>query len=944
MVSISGLPGNYQPNTVYPLTLSLSGSNARGFGFQLAVRSGNSNVGSLSTSQSGVRVDSGYLEHTTRISSPISFNWTSPGSSTGTVSFWVSSLATGGGSSTSGDQTYVYNQSLQESVSAYTLSLTAGTGGAVSGAGSFNQGTTPTIVATPDTGYDFSGWTGNGVTNLNSASTTVSMTQARSLTASFLLKSYTLSLTAGSGGAVSGAGSFNHGTAPAIVATPDTGYEFSGWSGVGATSSSSASTTASMTQARSLTANFSLKSYTLSLTAGSGGAVSGAGSFNHGTTPAIVATPDTGYEFTGWSGAGATSSSSASTTASMTQARSLTANFSLKSYTLSLTAGSGGAVSGAGSFNHGTTPAIVATPDTGYDFTGWSGVGATSSSSASTTASMTQARSLTANFSLKSYTLSLTAGSGGAVSGAGSFNHGTTPAIVATPDTGYDFTGWSGVGATSSSSASTTASMTQARSLTANFSLKSYTLSLQSGNGGIVVGAGTFDHGQQATIQATPQTGYVFDTWTEAGVSISANPSTTILMNGDKNWTAIFTIQPSNTYSLTLSSSPNSAGTTSGAGSYAPNELTSISATPNTGYQFINWSGAGITDFNSNSTTVSMVQDRNLTANFALNTYDLSITAGTGGAISGSGTYNHGTNPTISATPNTGYHFIGWNGTGINDINSNSTTVSMVQDRNLTANFSLNSYTLSINAGTGGSISGSGKYNHGTNPTISATPNTGYQFTTWTGEGVANQNSNPTTVSMIKDQNLTALFSLRTFNLTLQSSEGGSVSGGGNFNFGSTVDYSATAENGYTFKKWTLDDQNFSDANSGSLQITSDLILSAHFEKSLDPALSSAQSLGNNIFSSWLGYFLTFDNGWYYHIKLGWIYPQGDSSDGLWFWSQEAGWFWTNEEIFKESFLWSQSDNDWVFIQEGSTVGDTLLYSYKEGGGWNFLPTNLMSE
>ena len=557
--------------------------------------------------------------------------------------------------------------------------------------------------------------------------------------------------------------------------------------------------------------------------------------------------------------------------------------------------------------------------------------------------------------------------------------------------------------------------MTQARSLTANFSLKSYTLSLQSGNGGIVVGAGTFDHGQQATIQATPQTGYQFDKWTEAGVSININPSTTILMDGDKNWTAIFTIQPPNTYSLTLSSSPNSAGTTSGAGSYATNDLTSISATPNTGYQFINWSGAGITDLNSNSTTVSMVQDRNLTANFALNTYALSITAGTGGSISGSGTFNHGTNPTISATPNTGYqftswsgagitdlhsnsttvsmiqdrnltanfslnsytlsinagtggsisgpgtynhgtnpiisaspntgyHFIGWNGTGINDLNSSSTTVSMVQNRNLTANFSLNSYILSINAGTGGSISGSGTYNHGTNPTISATPNTGYQFTTWTGEGVANQNSNPTTVSMVKDQNLTALFSLRTINLTLQSSEGGSVSGGGIFNFGSTVDYSATAENGYTFKKWTLDDQNFSDASSGSLQITSDLILSAHFEKSLDPALSSAQSLGNNIFSSWLGYFLTFDNGWYYHIKLGWIYPQGDSSDGLWFWSSDAGWFWTNEEIFKESFLWSNLDNDWVFIKEGTTANDTLLYSYKDGGGWKYLPGTQESE
>ena len=110
---------------------------------------------------------------------------------------------------------------------------------------------------------------------------------------------------------------------------------------------------------------------------------------------------------------GVSNSGSASTTVSMTQSRSLTANFTLKSYALSLSAGSGGSVSGAGSFNHGTSPTIVATPYTGYDFTGWSGVGVTNSSFASTTVSMTEARSLTANFSLKSYTLSLTAGSGG---------------------------------------------------------------------------------------------------------------------------------------------------------------------------------------------------------------------------------------------------------------------------------------------------------------------------------------------------------------------------------------------------------------------------------------------------------------------------------------------------------------------------------------------------
>ncbi len=660
MISISGLPGNYQPNTSYPLTLSLSGSNSRGFGFQLAVRSGNSNVGSLSTSQSGVRVDNGYLEHTTRINSPISFNWTSPASSSGTISFWVSSLATGGGSSTSGDQTYVYNQSLQESVSAYTLFLNAGSGGSVSGAGTFNHGTTPTIVATPNTGYNFTGWTGDGVSNSGSASTTVSMTQARSLTA----------------------------------------------------------------------------------------------------------------------------------------------NFSLKSYTLSLTAGSGGSVSGAGSFNHGTTPTIVATPDTGYEFTGWSGLGVTSSNSASTTASMTEARSLTANFSLKSYTLSLTAGFGGSVSGAGNYNHG-----------------------------------------------------------------------QRATIQATAHSGFVFNSWLQSGVSTDTNPSTSIIMNQDKNWTAIFTAQPSNTFLLALSSNPTSAGTTTGAGSYSQNELASVTAAPNVGYQFTGWIGSGVTSQDSNSTTVDMNQDRNLTAQFSLKSYTLNLTAEAGGAVSGEGIFNHGTNTPIGATPSTGYNFTGW-----------------------------------------------------------------------IGSGVTNQDSNSTTVNMNQDRNLTATFSLAIFKLTLETSGGGVVTGGGNFPSGTSVSYNATADDGYVFKNWMLADQNHSDLNSGSITISSDLTLTAYFEKSLDPALSTAQSLGNNIFSSWLGYFLTFENGWYYHLKLGWIYPQGNSTDGLWFWSQEAGWLWTNEEIFDQSFLWSKSDNDWIFLKEGSTVGDTLLFSYKDGGSWSYLPTVLLSE
>lgn len=415
-------------------------------------------------------------------------------------------------------------------------------------------------------------------------------------------------------------------------------------------------------------------------------------------------------------------------------------------------------------------------------------------------------------------------------------------------------------------------------------------------------------------------------------------------MNEDKNWTALFTVLPSNNYSLALSSNPLSAGITTGAGSYSQNVLASITATPNIGYYFTGWLGSGATTHELNSTTVNMNQDRNLTAQFSLKSYKLNLTADSGGSVSGSGMFDHGTNPAIVATPSSGYNFIGWIGSGVTNPNINATTVTMDQDRNLTAQFSPKSYTLHLTAGTGGSVSGAGTFNHDTNTTIIATPNNGYNFNGWTGSGVRNSNARSTTVFIDQDRNLTATFSLPVFKLTLETSGGGAVSGGGSFPSGTLVTYGATADDGYIFKNWSIADQNHSSQHTGSINISYDLTVTAHFEKSLDPALSSAQSLGNNIFSSWLGYFLTFDNGWYYHLKLGWIYPQGNSLNGLWFWSQEAGWFWTNEEIFEESFLWSNSDDDWVFLREGSTVGDTLLFSYKNGGSWNFLPAVLSSD
>jgi 5-hydroxyisourate hydrolase-like protein (transthyretin family) len=119
------------------------------------------------------------------------------------------------------------------------------------------------LTAVPAASSDFAGWsgacTGTGVC-------VVPMTQARSVTASFVLKTYTLAVSrAGTGaGSVdsSSAGvacgstcavSFDHGSSVTLTATPSAGSVFAGWSGA---CSGTGVCTVSMTQARTVTASF----------------------------------------------------------------------------------------------------------------------------------------------------------------------------------------------------------------------------------------------------------------------------------------------------------------------------------------------------------------------------------------------------------------------------------------------------------------------------------------------------------------------------------------------------------------------------------------------------------------------------------------------------------------------------------------------------------------
>jgi uncharacterized repeat protein (TIGR02543 family) len=217
---------------------------------------------------------------------------------------------------------------------------------------------------------------------------------------------------------------------------------------------------------------------------------------------------------------------------------------------------------------------------------------------------------------------------------------------------------------------------------------------------------------------------------------------------------------------VTLSSSPAIGGTTSGAGTFAKDSLATVTAEPNTGYAFTNWTEGGVEVSKSSSYQFTMTGNRALVANFkpipaAQFAVVLSSLPVAGGTTDGSGAFNAGSTVTVSADPNAKYTFINWTENGVEVSKSTSYQFVITNNRKLIANFkaipaSQFALTLQSNPAAGGSTTGSGAYTAGTNVSVTATANPGYNFTSWSGD--ASGSANPLTVTMNGNKKITANF------------------------------------------------------------------------------------------------------------------------------------------------------------------------------------------
>lgn len=716
-----------------------------------------------------------------------------------------------------------------------TVKITSsGTAGA-SATTKINYQSTTTMVATPATGYTFGGWytsptlSGTTVTAWGTqfASTATATTEAMGTSglnyyAKFEINTYTIGVyaynnsaaapgtftngtTGGTVGFTSSAGSKGttrtnvHGQSVTIYAKPNTGYTFAGWYYGNTSSMSSAASIAvgsctlsggvysyswTTTDSRSYSAKFTINQYTLTINP-NGGSYGGTTNNStvtqyYGTTYSVADPTRTGYTFKNWTiaktgGGTATGSISNKVYTFGAGNDTITAQWSVNNYGITVDPNGGtvsnmqyynaanGAASGtltsSGSFTasktfqmaYNTTATITAPTRTGYTFTGWTktaGNGTLTNGSPVTTANSSfkvtnSTATIKANWQVNQYTLTVKAYS----------NTAAAPGTFANNVTGG-------------------------------------TVKIGSGAAGATETA-NINFGSTAQMTATAATGYTFKGWqttvpTSAnGSSIysTSNPATTETMGtGGLTYYARFEI---NSYTVTVSAAYNTAaatgtyttgtvgGTVSGGGSKYYGTQASLSASANTGYQFIGWFES-LTATSAKSTanpyTPTITGALTLYGKFSIRQYTVSVkaygnsavalnsyTEGVGGTVSGAGKVYYNQKASLTASAKTGYTFGGWytssNVSGTPVATGTTYSPAIAGDVTYYAKFSVKSSKVNVYAygnsgadlskyslGVGGNVNTDGtetttsvsnNFYYGAVYTVRAYPNTGYAFGGW---------------------------------------------------------------------------------------------------------------------------------------------------------------------------------------------------------------------
>jgi len=300
------------------------------------------------------------------------------------------------------------------------------------------------------------------------------------------------------------------------------------------------------------------------------------------------------------------------------------------------------------------------------------------------------------------------------------------------------------------------------------------------------------------------------------------------------------------THDLTVTA--GSGGTTDpvpGVYSHPCGSYASVTAIPDACYVFDHWLLDGSPVGCANPYSVLMDDDHALHAIFTQTTYDLTVTAGSGGTTDPvPGVYSHpcGSYASVTAIPDEGYRFDHWVLDDSPAGSVNPISVLMNTNHDLEAVFA-ETHTLTIIVYEGGTTNpspGTYTYEIPTDVVVEAIPSAGYLFDYWEFDGEDIGSENPVTVHVGSSHTLKAFFTTTTYQLIITTTSGGTTSpvpGTYSYDYGSYVSVTAIPDSCYVFDHWLLDTVDVGSANPYSVLMDDDHALHAIFTYS-PPALS----------------------------------------------------------------------------------------------------------
>ena len=478
-----------------------------------------------------------------------------------------------------------------------------------------------------------------------------------------------------------------------------------------------------------------------------GGNITGGGTFARGANVTLVASASAGYVFTNWTEGASVVSSSPTYSFTADADRTLAANFVSAGGNVIITTSSspadGGSTLGDGAYAPGISATVIAIPNGGYKFSKWQ-VGNTSVSSARTnTFPVSTNRVMVAKFK-PIYTMTVTADppSGGDVEADSSkYEPGELAKMKALPQSGWCFLNWTQNGVPVSTDPNFQFNVTANRELVGHFaSGRRIDANAFLGVGGSVVGAGVYQLGVSVLLVATPYPGYAFLNWTEHDVPVSPSDTYSFTCTTNRTLFANFTAAAISGPTISVSASPPIAGAVSGGGNYTNGESATVTASPYTGYDFVNWTEGTLEVSTAASYTFTATNNRTLVANFTIASGNLVISVSAapaaGGNFSGDGPYTNGDWVFLYAAPEPNYAFVNWTENGTPVSTWNNYPFIAETNRTFVANFAAAATITTTASSTNGTTGGDGDFPTGANVGVVASPATGFTFVNWTESGL----------------------------------------------------------------------------------------------------------------------------------------------------------------------------------------------------------------